>query len=417
MKKETHFNSATQVHTHWLSSVTHLPNHYVIFIVGLLLSRIGDALYTFALPWVAYELTESAIVMSSLFAAGVLPVVLFGPIVGIIVDRFDRRKLMWIADFGCMIFVTLIPILHMLNLLHIWHLYIVSFILAVLSLLFDVATITIIPRIASHSLTRANSAYQMVNQIANLAGPALAGIIIAKMGGFNALWINVLSFGATFIAVLLLPPLNTNKSKEKVGNFLYCIKNDMKEGFMWLLKDHLNFSLSLQAMIGNFGASAVLGVLMFYLASTLNLSAEQSGWNYTLIGVGGLLGSVIAVPLEQHIRRGVLIPTLLSIGAIGLTYAIWSNYWLAPGIAFGIAMTCNIAWNTIVASVRQETVPTHIQGRVLGFSRVLTRLAMPLGALAGGLISEFHPVMIFALAACTKLIEVIIALISPIRKL
>lgn len=167
----------------------------------------------------------------------------------------------------------------------------------------------------------------------------------------------------------------------------------------------------------DFGASAVLGGLMYYLLSTLNLSAEESGINYTLIGVGGLLGSIIVIPLEQRFRRGILIPTLLAVGAIGLTYAIWSEYWLAPGISFGLAMICNIAWNTIVASVRQETVPTDMQGRVLGFSRVLTRLAMPLGALVGGLISDFNPVAIFILASTTKVIEVIIALTSPIRKL
>lgn len=191
----------------------------------------------------------------------------------------------------------------------------------------------------------------------------------------------------------------------------------MKEGFKWLMNDRLNLALSLQAMVGNFGASAILGVFMYYLVSTLHLSAEQSGFNYTLIGVGGLLGSIIVVPLERRFRRGILIPVLLGIGAIGLTYAIWSKYWLAPGIAFGIAMTCNIAWNTIVASVRQETVPTDMQGRVLGSSRVLTRLAMPLGALAGGFISDFNPVAIFVLASLTKIIEVIIALTSPIRKL
>lgn len=55
-------------------------------------------------------------------------------------------------------------------------------------------------------------------------------------------------------------------------------------------------------------------------------------------------------------------------------------YYLLTTLAFGIAMVCNIAWNIIVASVRRET-PINLQGRVLGFSRVLTRLAMPLGAL------------------------------------
>lgn len=60
------------------------------------------------------------------------------------------------------------------------------------------------------------------------------------------------------------------------------------------------------------------------------------------IGIGGLLGGIIVVPLEQRFRRGILIPILLCIGAIGLTYALWSKYWLALGISFGIAMTCNI---------------------------------------------------------------------------
>lgn len=324
---------------------------------------------------------------------------------------------MWVADVGCIILVSLIPLLYNLSVLQLWHLYVVSFILAVLSMLFDVATITVIPQIAGPSLTRANSAYQMVNQIASLAGPALAGIIIAIIGGINALWINALSFIATLVAVLLLPKLEKKKPTDRAKTLLQTIKNDMREGLKWLINDRLNLALSLQAMVGNFGASAVLGGLMYYLLSTLNLSAEESGINYTLIGVGGLLGSIIVIPLEQRFRRGILIPTLLAVGAIGLTYAIWSEYWLAPGISFGLAMICNIAWNTIVASVRQETVPTDMQGRVLGFSRVLTRLAMPLGALVGGLISDFNPVAIFILASTAKFIEVIIALTSPIRKL
>ncbi|MCU5489255.1 MFS transporter [Bacillus sp. FSL K6-0273] len=420
MKKETNFNSSLKPNAqsrNLVSKTTHFPSTYVIFIFGLLISRIGDSLYTFALPWIAYKLTGSAIIMSSLFAIGVLPIVLFGPIVGVVVDRFDRRKLMWVADAGCIILVSLIPLLYNLSVLQLWHLYAISFILAVLSMLFDVATITVIPQIAGPSLTRANSAYQMVNQIASLAGPTLAGIIIALMGGINALWINAISFMATLVAVLLLPKLEKKKPTDRAKTPLQTIRNDMREGLKWLMNDRLNLALSLQAMVGNFGASAVLGGLMYYLLSTLNLSAEESGINYTLIGVGGLLGSIIVIPLEQRFRRGILIPTLLAVGAIGLTYAIWSEYWLAPGISFGLAMICNIAWNTIVASVRQETIPTNMQGRVLGFSRVLTRLAMPLGALVGGLISDFNPVAIFILASTTKVIEVIISLTSPIRKL
>ncbi|PED34735.1 MFS transporter [Bacillus cereus] len=400
-----------------LTVKTTFSKEYKIFIFGLLISRIGDSLYTFALPWIAYQLTGSAVIMSSLFAVNVLPIVLFGPLVGVLVDRYDRKKLLWMADITNIILVSLVPILHALHILEVWHLYVITFILAVMSMLFDVTTVTVIPHIAGASLTKANSLYQMVNQLASLFGPIIAGLFISFIGGFQVLWINVLSFIATLIAVIILPSMKNLNKKNTDKKTLQNVLNDLFDGFKWLKNDRLNIALSLQAMVGNFGASAVLGVLMYYLLSTLNLTSAQSGYNYTLIGIGGLLGSLIAVPLEKKFRRGVLIPLLLFLEALGLTFALWSTYWLAPGIAFGIAMTCNITWNTIVTSIRQETVPSNLQGRVLGFSRVLTRLSMPLGALVGGIISAYNPVFIFALAAFTKIIEVFIALYSPIRKL
>ncbi|HDR6318423.1 TPA: MFS transporter [Bacillus thuringiensis] len=400
-----------------LTVKTTFSKEYKIFIFGLLISRIGDSLYTFALPWIAYQLTGSAVIMSSLFAINVLPIILFGPLVGVIIDRYDRKKLLWIADITNIILVSLVPILHALHLLEIWHLYVIAFILAVMSMLFDVTTVTVIPHIAGASLTKANSFYQMVNQLTSLFGPMIAGIFISFIGGFQVLWINALSFIATLVAVILLPSMKTVNKKCENKNAVQNVLADLVNGFKWLKNDRLNLALSFQAMIGNFGASAVLGVFMYYLLSTLQLTPEQSGINYSLIGIGGLLGSLIVVPLEKRLQRGLLIPLLLFTGAIGLTFALWSTYWFAPGIAFGIAMTCYIAWNIIVATIRQETVPSNMQGRVLGFSRVLTRLAMPLGALVGGIISAYNPVLVFALAAFTKLLEVVIALYSPIRKL
>ncbi|AKR12559.1 hypothetical protein AC241_27830 (plasmid) [Bacillus thuringiensis] len=75
INKEINFNSSlksNKTSKGLVSTMTHLSRTYVIFIVGLLISRIGDSLYTFALPWIAYELTGSAIIMSSLFATGAL---------------------------------------------------------------------------------------------------------------------------------------------------------------------------------------------------------------------------------------------------------------------------------------------------------------------------------------------------------
>lgn len=139
---------------------------------------------------------------------------------------------------------------------------------------------------------------------------------------------------------------------------------------------------------------------------------------YSLIGFGGLIGSLLVVPLEKRFRKGVLVAALLMIGTVGFFAPLVSSFWLAPGLAFSIVSVCNVGWNTLVQSMRQRTVPPEMLGRVLGFSRVVTRLAMPIGAAVGGLMSaNVNPVLVFAIAGSAKLVEVIIALVSPIRRM
>ena len=103
------------------------PFQFLVFLIGQLVSRLGDSLYTFAIPWISYELTHSAVVMGSMYAVSVLPIVLFGPIIGMFVDYWDRRHLMIFADITRAILVASLPLMQMLGILQLWHLYVVSF--------------------------------------------------------------------------------------------------------------------------------------------------------------------------------------------------------------------------------------------------------------------------------------------------
>jgi MFS family permease len=392
-----------------------LPLQFLIFLIGQLISKLGDALYTLAIPWISYELTHSVVIMGSMYAVSVLPIVLFGPIIGVFVDHWDRRCLMMFADITRAILVAFIPFMQMLGLLKLWQLYVVSFLLAGLSLLFDVSIAAFIPNIVGNkNLTKANASYQLINQAGDLIGPLFAGIMITTLGGYRTLWFDVVSFLGTLWAIWRIQTFKKTVVKTRLSE----IFRGMREGLHFLTHDRLNLSLSLQAMVGNFGYSAAYGVLMFYLLSTLQLNAAQISYNYSFIGLGGLVGSIMVIPLERYFRRGLLIPMLLVLGTCGFLYALVTKLWLGPGIAFGIVTICNVAWNTIVTSVRQETVPSNMLGRVLSFSRVFTRLAMPIGMMIGSLVSNsISPVAAFAIAAVSKGVEVVIALSSPIRKL
>ncbi|MDF2921520.1 MAG: macrolide transporter [Paenibacillaceae bacterium] len=399
-----------------ISDIFKLPSSYLTFLLGLFISRIGDSLYTLAIPWISYELTQSALVMSSVYAISVLPVVLFGPVIGVLVDHLPRKKLMMTTDLARGTLVAIIPVLHLFGILQVWHLFAVSFCLAILNLLFDVAFVAAVPHMTTGKqyLTRANAAEKLVSQLSDLIGPILAGLAIAAFGGYNALWLDAVTFGATFLTIIKVQSLGTTVAAATLGK----VVRGMKEGLSWLVGNKLNISLSLQAMVGNFGYSAAFGVLMYYQLDSLHLNAEQSSLNYALLGAGGFLGTLLVVPLERRFRRGALIPILLSVGTIGFSLIVWNRYWLMPGIAFGIVSLCNIGWNTLVQSLRQETVPPDMLGRVLGFSRMFTRLAMPLGAMTGAFISaHYGPAAVFALAAVAKLMEVVIALGTPIRKM
>ncbi|MFZ5827611.1 MAG: MFS transporter [Bacillota bacterium] len=397
-----------------LSAWTGLSRTFAIFLGGMAISKLGDALYLFALPWIAYEMTASPVVMSTLYATEIVPILLFGALAGVFVDRWDRRKLMLWSDVTRAVIVAAIPLLHLLGALQVWHLYVAAFSLSLVSLAFDVATTAVIPEMAGSDLTRANATFQMVNQGASMAGPAIAGLVIATVGGLNALWIDALSFGGTFLAILVMPTFRQQSQGLTAGGVL----KGVAEGFRWLWESPVIRVLSLQAMTGNFGFGMVSAVLMFYLRSTLGLSAELAGLDYAMLGVGGLLGSIAIVPLSRRYRRSTLYPVILLFGLSGLLIMATVRLWWAPGLGFGMVSACNIAWVVLSTSVRQELIPPHLMGRVLAFSRILSTAAMPVGATLGGLLSKsFDPTVIFLIAAATKGIEVLIARFSAMKTL
>jgi MFS family permease len=391
-----------------------LPRPFAAFLGGLTVSKLGDALYLFALPWITYDLTGSAVVMGTLYAVEIVPALLFGALAGVYVDRFDRRTLMLGADQLRAALVAAVPLLHLTGGLRLWHLFAVAFLLSLLSLLFDVATTAVVPDLAGADLTRANAVHQGAMQLASMSGPALAGLVIAAVGGYGALWLDALSFAGTFLVLLRLPAFRPAGAGQSARTVL----QGLADGFRWMWGSAVIRVLALQAMTGNFGFGMVSAVLMFYLRSTLGLSPQLAGLDFAMLGVGGVLGSVAIVPLSRRFRRGLLYPAILLFGMAGLLLMAAVRTWWAPGIGFGMVSACNIAWVVLSTSVRQELIPSGLMGRVVGFTRMLSTAGMPVGAALGGLlIDRFDPAVVFLAAAATKGAEVLIARYSAMYRL
>jgi MFS family permease len=395
-------------------SILGLSRPFVAYLGSSFISQSGDKLYAFALPWVAYELTHSAFVLGTLYATEVIPVLLFGAFIGVYVDRMDRRRVLLGADLLRAVLLAMLPLLALTGLLRLWQLYIVAFALALLALASEVTIIAILPELARSDNTKANAAFQFVTSGAEFAGPALAGVAIALLGGLNTLWLDVLSFGATFLVTWRLLTFQRLPAQTQVG----LLFSELKEGLRWLWKASVIKMLSVQAMLGNLGLGMVSAVLLYYLRTSLSLSAELSGLDYAMIGVGGVLGSLVIVPLARRFRRGALYSALLTCGLLGRGAMVVLHWWWIPGLSLALVAGCDVAWIVLSTSVRQERIPRQLMGRVLSFSRLLSNAAMPLGAVIGGFLAQsYDPQLVFLLAALTKGGEALIARFSAIRKL
>ena len=372
------------------------------FVAALGISKLGDALYLFALPWIAYELTGSALVMGTLYAAEVVPVVVCGVVAGAWVDRYGARRMMLASDVARAVLVSSIPILYMAGSLRTWHLYAVAFLLGIFTLLFDVSTVAAIPHL-DHDLTRANAVHQSVVQAASVVGPAVAGSTIAAIGAFGALWIDVISFAATVVVVAQLPVRDLPSRDQAFWS-------DVAAGFRWLSRGGAIRTLALQAAVGNFGYAMVMSVMLFYLRADLLLSAQRAGFVNAAAGVGGVAASLAIVRLRRHLAPATLYRRILITGLLGYAVLLVAPVWWLASIALAAVGACNMAWVIVTTSMRQALIPRPLLGRVVSLSRTLSVAAMPLGAAAGGLLAEHDRLpLVFVAAVATKAIEIVIA--------
>ncbi|SVC72432.1 uncharacterized protein METZ01_LOCUS325286, partial [marine metagenome] len=162
---------------------------------GHLISHAGDAVYMIALPWLMLELTGSNSLTSLVTASAYLPSVLFGLIAGVIIDKYDRKRIMIISDIARALLVTVIPIAIIFNFITPLLIGCVTFLLSSFATFFYPARDSLIPHITNpEELPSANSAITISGQMAHLFGPLFAGIGISIFGLTHLFTADAVSF-------------------------------------------------------------------------------------------------------------------------------------------------------------------------------------------------------------------------------
>ncbi len=194
--------------------------NFGLLCTGQLITQFGDSVFHIGLLWLALEITSSNAIASAIAAAGFLPAILLSLFAGVVVDRVDRRKLMIFCAAIQALVVAMVPILHHWGMLSGWVLALVAFGLASGAAFFNPARDALLPHLVDPKrLNRANSLVQMTAQIAFLAGPTAAGILVGLVGTVGLFTIDAGTFVLSMGTLLFIRVPKTLSPHMEAGPF------------------------------------------------------------------------------------------------------------------------------------------------------------------------------------------------------
>lgn len=335
-----------------------VSRQYRLLWSGQVVSNIGTQLTAVAVPLQAYDLTGSSLVVGLLGLAQLGPLLVFSLLGGSIADAFDRRRVLLVTQV--LLAVTSAGLA--LNALHghskLWLLFLLSALAAGVSGIDMPTRSAVVPGLVpARQLPAALALQQIMWQVALVAGPALAGLIIARASISAAYWADVGTFVVATVAVLAMRPLRPAADHARVG------LRSVAEGFRFLRGRRAlqgTFVIDVNAMV--FGMPRA--VFPELAAKVFGGGATTVGFLYAAPGVGALLGALGSGWVGRVRRQGLAV--LIAVGVWGACIAgfgVMPVLWAAL-LLLAVAGAADVVSAVFRNSILQLSVPDRLRGRL-----------------------------------------------------
>ncbi len=349
-------------------------------------SALGDGLRRVALPLLAVHLTTDPRQVALVAAAGTVPWLVFGLPVGTLVDRWDRRRTVWVVDLLRTLTVAVLAGAAAAGALSVALLVVVTFVWGTGELFAESAALALVPQlVAASQLERANGRLQAGEVTAGqFAGQGLGGVLFAL-----ALALPFALDAATFLlSAALVSTLRTPTRRPLPAASLRRLPAETAEGLRWLAGHRLLRILCVLLAVLAAVSGAFWAVAALYAASILGLGPTGFGVLLAVGAAGSLAGSLLAEPLAA--RLGTAGAVRLAVGVVTVATAGLAAT-RSPLVA-GALLTVNgvavLVWNVVTVSLRQAIIPDRLLGRVGSAYLFIGLGAQPAGALGAGLLAH-----------------------------
>jgi MFS family permease len=360
---------------------------------GQLVSQLGDKAYNIALMWWLFEKTASPFFVSSFLIASMLPELIFGPLAGVYIDRWNKKKILVAADFARGIIILTLAALYQLNLLAIWHIYIAALFISLCSALFNPTTMSVIPAVVEkNELQQANALSQMIAGAVAIIGPLLGASSVVMLGYTGVLIFNSCSYiisgiAEAFLKIMAIDAVVKESSKESI--FF-----SMLEGFRYIRGDlRVSTLVILVAVVHVFVGS--IAVAMPFLANILKGNGLNNlGILQAAFGGGMIVGAVYISKYARNRFKGLHLlyaivcmgVGILMLGALQLTYIHTVEPYAIICIVIGMCIAViSVFWRTLA----QICVPEEMAGRVFSVLSTTGDISLPISMGVFGLLLNF----------------------------
>jgi MFS family permease len=357
--------------------------NYRLFFTGQVVSLAGSWMQNIALAWLVIELSGSALAVGALAFCRFLPFLAFGLVAGVVVDRFDTRRLL-VATQGTAMLVSIVLAVATLSG---WATLPVVYVLAALGGLVLVVdapgrqTLTF-QMVGPAELQNAVALNSGLFNASRVIGPAIAGLLIAAVGTGLCFVVNAFSFLAVLLSLYLLRP----EELTPVARQETRVVAGVREGVMWAFHAPLvRTVLVVVTVVSTVGFN--FHVLVPLLASqTLEVGAETFGILSSAFGLGALAGALATASLREAS------PKAFVAGAVGFSLAMLAlapvdSVPLALVLLFGLGVSFSLFTSSASALV-QLAAPDHLRGRVVSLFLFAFAGLAPIGGLVAGFLAE-----------------------------
>ncbi|MFI5192486.1 MAG: MFS transporter [Chitinophagales bacterium] len=348
------------------------------------ISLLGDAFTWVGLALLSYQFGKerSAIILATALTLRVTAFIIFSPFAGVLADKIDRKKILYITHFIRMGIVSCLPFV-----VSEWQIYILVFMLNVFNGFFTPTYRAVIPHVVEKQHYRQSVGLSTATfQLFGVLGPGLAGIAAVWLGAREIFFIDAISFVIAGVLILLIPARAIRISPQsKETSDASTWQNVIKGIRLLFMNKYIRFALSIEFVSAIAGAQILVNTIG-YIKTGLHLADTFYGWVMAAFGVGAAIAAFIAGSIDKSKSRktslivgGLMIGIAICLGNIA-GYPMLLVLWLFAGLGQSLA---EMPSETLIG----ENIPEAEQGKVYGahfaFSHLWWAVAYPLAGFIG----------------------------------